>query len=536
MNTFLLHHFLRRTAASSPEKKAVVFMDRSVTYGDLEKQSNQLASALSRFGLKKGDRVGLIFKKSIDSIIALFAVLKAGASYVPLDPLSPVSRINFIINNCEMKCLIASPDEAKKVISNFDSDSPVRTILVSGKPTREIKEYKKNVELIPWGEIFETESANYPDSAITDTYPAYILFTSGSTGLPKGVAISHLNALTFVNMAADFFEIKSIDRLGGHAPLHFDLSVFDIYVALKSGATVVLIPEYLSAFPLKLAEYIDEKRISVWNSVPSVLVLLAERGKLERFQFDSLRLVLFAGEIFPVKYLRKLKTLVPRAQYFNVYGQTEANSSMFFKIDQIPDNDTWKIPIGKPFPNFDVFALDENSEIIKTPGKEGELFIRASSVAIGYWRDEEKTKMSFIPDPFQHFSSNRVYRTGDIVRLDNDGNYIFIGRKDNMIKSRGYRIEPDEIELSLFSYPGIKQAAIVTIPDDVIGNRIIAYVSGAEGKEIEVKEILEHCNKKLPAYMIPEKVVIRDRLPITSTGKIDKKHLAKEALSKFAQE
>jgi len=154
---------------------------------------------------------------------------------------------------------------------------------------------------------------------------------------------------------------------------------------------------------------------------------------------------------------------------------------------------------------------------------------------MGYWRDKERTGMSFITDPLQHSSTNRVYRTGDIVRLDNDGNYVFMGRKDNLIKSRGYRIELDEIELSLYSYPGIKQVAIVTIPDDLIGNRIIGYVAGSEGKKIEVKEILKHCNKKLLAYMMPETIVIRDHLPTTSTGKIDKKLLAKEALSKFTQ-
>jgi amino acid adenylation domain-containing protein len=522
-------------AARFPGKKAVICMDKSVTYGELEKRSNQLASGLSRLGVRKGDRVGLIFKKSIDSIIALFGILKTGASYVPIDPLSPICRINHIISNCEIKCLIASPEEATKAISNFDGDCPLRTILVSGNSAEEAVENKNAVEIIPWHEVFQTESGSYRDSRITDSYPAYILFTSGSTGSPKGVAISHLNSLTFVNMAADFFEIKSTDRLSGHAPLHFDLSVFDIYVAIKSGATIVLIPEYLSTFPIRLAEYIDEKRISVWNSVPSALTLLAERGKLERFQYDSLRLVLFAGEIFPVKFLRKLNLYMRRAQFFNLYGQTEANSSLYFRIDQIPGDDKWKIPIGKPFPNFEVFALDEKNKIINTQGEEGELYVSASSVAMGYWRDKEKTGMSFIIDPLQHSSSNRVYRTGDIVRLDNDGNYVFMGRKDNLIKSRGYRIELDEIELSLYSYPGIKQVAIVTIPDDLIGNRIIGYVAGSEGKKIEVKEILKHCNKKLLAYMMPETIVIRDHLPTTSTGKIDKKLLAKEALSKFTQ-
>lgn len=532
MNAYLLQHLLRQSADRDPEKEALVFIGKTLTYGELEKGSNQLASALSRLGLKKGDRVGLIFNKSIESIIGLFGILKAGASYVPLDPLSPVSRMKYIINDCGIECLLSSQEKATKFLPHFDTDSPLKTVLISGGPTDELTGQFKTLELLSWEEIFQVESVDWHGPEITDTYIAYILYTSGSTGSPKGVVISHLNSLTFVNMAADFFQINTKDRLCSHAPLHFDLSVFDIFVTMNTGATIVLVPEYLSAFPIKLAEYIVEQRISVWNSVPSVLTLLAERGKLESSQFNSLRLVLFAGEILPVKYLRKVKVHMPKAQFFNLYGQTEANSSTYYQINEIPDDDTWKIPIGKPFPNFEVFALNENTRIIRNPGEEGELYVRGSSVALGYWKDEERTKNSFVADPIQPFSPNRIYKTGDIVKIDNSGNYVFVGRKDHLIKSRGYRIEINEIEIALNSCPGIRQSAVVAISDDLIGNRIIAYVCPIQGKKLEVKDIFNHCSGLIPKYMIPEAIEIRSQLPTTSTGKIDRKLLAKEALPK----
>jgi len=529
MNTYLLQHLLMNTAQRYPDKEAIIFNERSITYDELEKWSNQLALALSELGVRVGDRVGIMLNKSIESIISLLGILKAGAAYVPIDPRAPVSRVKYVIKNCEIECLITSFQNVKKFLSDLEVDSPLKKVVVTERNGKQLSELNKHVEFIGWEKISEEISKNYQSINMADVNPAYILYTSGSTGVPKGVVISHLNSLTFVNMAAEFFSINGDDRLCNFAPLHFDLSIFDIFVAVKSAATIVLIPEYLSTFPLKLAEYINEKRISVWNSVSSVLTMLAERGKLEKLRFDSLRIVHFSGDILPVKYLRFLKKQMENATFYNIYGQTEANSSMSYQIGEIPDNDAWKIPIGKAFPNFEVFALDGDNGIIKSPNLEGELYVRASTVASGYWGDSERTAMSFIQDPRQPGSSHRIYKTGDLVQMDKDGNYYFIGRKDHMIKSRGYRIELNEIESVLNSHPLIRQAAVIAIPDELIGNRIIAYISSKEGVKLEEREILNHCGKLISKYMLPEKIVFQEELPKTSTGKLDRKLLTKDA-------
>ena len=280
---------------------------------------------------------------------------------------------------------------------------------------------------------------------------------------PKGSVISHLNALTFVNMAVGFFGINENDRMANHAPLHFDLSIFDIFCAVKVGAAVVVIPEYLSAFPVRLAQAIYQQRVTVWNSVASVLTKLADQGGLEGLTFPSLRLVHFSGDLMPVKYLSFLRKCMPAAEFYNIYGQTEANSSLYFKVpDRIGDN-AWKIPIGKSFPNFDVFAINENGQVVSKPNEEGELYVLSASVALGYWNDGKKTKEQFTADPRNPHGYARVYKTGDLVRLDSEGNFVFSGRKDHMVKSKGYRVELDEVEIILNSHPNVRQAVAVAI-------------------------------------------------------------------------
>jgi amino acid adenylation domain-containing protein len=358
-----------------------------------------------------------------------------------------------------------------------------------------------------------------------DSDLAYILFTSGSTGNPKGVMLSHLNSLTFVNSAYDFFQIEKDDRFSNVCPLHFDMSVFDLFVAFKAGATVVIIPETTAIFPVKLAEVIAKNRISIWNSVPSALSLLATYKNLDNHDLSSLRMIFFAGEQFPIKYLRRLREAIPGARFCNMYGQTEANSSTYHWVDQIPLDVKASLPMGRPLPNFEVFALDEDGNKVIKPGQEGELYVRASTVALGYWGETEKTEKAFVKNPLTPELDERVYKTGDLVHLDGDGNFVFLGRKDHMIKSRGYRIEIGEIETVLCNHPEITNAVVIPIPDELIGNRIsVIIVPFSQGK-IRKDDVLRYCSQLLPKYMIPEIIEFRESLPTTSSGKVDRKKL-----------
>lgn len=533
MHAYLLPHLLVESALKQPMNLAVLFKDRAMTYSELDANSNRLARLLARNGVKPKDRVGLLLGKSMESIVCLFGVLKAGAMYVPIDPAAPVARMRHIMRNCGIRFLIASDKGAGKYFEEHGgSEGWPDTVLLAdpANPGKDIQDY--SARTLHWEDLSEFEDLPIPIIPGIEVDPAYILHTSGSTGIPKGVVISHRNALSFVDMAADIFGIRPEDRLCNHASLTFDLSMFDIYVAIKTGAAVVLVPENLSMFPVKLAEYISKTSITVWNSVSSVLSLLAVRGKLEKYRFPELRVVIFSGEVLPAKYLRTLMAHMKETAFYNIYGQTETNSSTFYRVDAIPEQDGWKIPVGKPFPNFEVFLLDDEGKFVGNPGREGELYVKGPTVAIGYWGDADKTREKFLPDPRMPDSPVCVYRTGDLVRFDEDGNLVFSGRKDHLVKSRGYRIELDEVEVALNSHPSVRQAAVIPVPDELIGNRIVACISRLEGTDTGAKEILHHCSRVIPQYMVPDAVLFYIDLPRNANGKIDRKKLVRDFLEK----
>src|SRR5437660_2159572 len=312
--------------------------------------------------------------------------------------------------------------------------------------------------------------------------------------------LSHLNALTFVNWGVETFGITADDRLSNHAPFNFDVSVFDIFVAIKAGAAISLVPEGLSVFPVQLSAFIQNQKITVWYSVPTVLTLLQSRGKLEERDLSSLRWVLFAGEVFPSKHLRALMEKLPHPRYANLYGPTETNVCTWYEVGQIPENQTTPIPIGKACANMAVIAIDEAGRRVATPGEEGLLFARGSNVMQGYYGRPAESAASFISNPFAPGRDEKLYCTGDWVTLDEEGNYLFLGRKDHMIKTRGYRVELGEIETAIHNHPAVREAAVVALPDELIGNRLKAFLVLNEGLEVTDMEIKQHCARTLPSY------------------------------------
>jgi amino acid adenylation domain-containing protein len=517
---YLLQQFLRESASRYPEKVAVSARGRNLTYCELEDQSNQLAHLLIQRGVKKGDRVGLFFPKCVESLVCMQGALKAGAVYVPLDPQAPAERIAYILQDCGVRVLLTSA-EKRKVLDAKTLHELHTCVLIDSSAANGHAELNGG-SVLPWSMLAEFSAETAPANTLTETDLAYILYTSGSTGRPKGVMISHQNALTFVEWCKAKFQVRPDDQLSNHAPLHFDLSVFDVYNTLEAGATVHLITEDIAVFPSALASFIESRGITIWYSVPSALTLLLLHGNLTAEKLNKLRIVLFAGEVFPMKYLRDLASLLPHVDLYNLYGPTETNVCTYYKVDrgQLPTQE--KLPIGIACENFEVFAVDEKGEIVSRPGENGELYVRGPGVTYGYWGDAEKTKKMVVPNVFQRNFEEKMYRTGDLVQLAEDGNYSFLGRRDSMIKSRGYRIELGEIETALLSHPAVREAAAIAIPDDIVGNRIKAVVSAHEGRSLQSAELQQHCATRIPKYMIPDAIEFRESLPKTSTGKIDR--------------
>jgi len=520
---YILQQLLKKSAAQYPEKMAVWARGRSITYLKLENRSNQLAHLLQRHGVKKGERVGLFFPKSVESVISMFGVLKTGGVYVPIDLAAPADRVSYILRNCGVRVLITNSDKYR----GLDTDSLDLlhfSLLVDGELD---SSNRGNVAL--WSALSEFPANDSPRVALTETDLAYLLYTSGSTGRPKGVMLSHQNALTFINWCSATFRISSEDNLSNHAPLHFDLSVFDIYNTIEAGATVYLVTEEIAVFPTTLANFIESRGITVWYSVPSALVLLLLHANLQRKKLSRLRAILFAGEVFPMKYLRQLVDLLPGVEFYNLYGPTETNVCTYYKVDPLRLESMDRLPIGIACAKAAVLVANDQDQIVTASGEIGEMYVRGPGVTSGYWADAEKTATVLVPNRFQQHGQEKIYRTGDMVSLADDGNYYFHGRRDGMIKSRGYRIELGEIESALLSHPGVKEAAAIAIPDDIVGSRIKAVVSIDGSQTLRPMDLQSYCATKIPKYMIPEIIDFMDELPKTSSGKIDRVRLAQSA-------
>jgi amino acid adenylation domain-containing protein len=518
---YLLHHLLDEAVAKFPDKIAITCKGDNITYAELGLRSGQLAYALMSDGLKAGDRVGIFLTKSIHSLVAMFAALKAGGVYVPIDPLVPPKRAAYILGNCGIKYLVSSSDKLENLLQ--EATSNLKHVYLSSEKAGDF--LQRNDLVVTFGKDID----NYPEllSPVSriSTDLAYILYTSGSTGQPKGVMITHLAAFTFINWAHDEFNVSSTDVLANHAPLHFDLSVFDIYVSVKAGARLVLVPQQYSTFPVMLTKLIYEENITIWYSVPSALILMLTKGGFAKNEFTALRLILFAGEVFPIKYLRQLREAV-QSRLCNLYGPTETNVCTFYDASQLENNRDIPVPIGKPINDYEIIVLKKDGSLA-VENEEGELCARGPGLMSGYWGDEEKTNQLLVPNPLQKQYHEKIYRTGDLVKINNDGDFIYISRIDNMIKSRGYRIELGEIESTLYAQKNILEAAVIAIPDDDVTNRIIAYIVTSD-KELMTNHVLKYCGERLPKYMVPEHLEIRDWLPKTSTGKIDKNCLKSE--------
>jgi amino acid adenylation domain-containing protein len=514
---YLLQHLLTEAAARQPERPAVASVDGVLSYRALDRWSTQVARALLSLGVAPGDRVALLAPKSAAAVTGLYGALKAGACYVPLDPKAPAERLSYVVRDSGAAVIIADDARASQAAA-----------LAAGVPGSPPVLVTDGLDVAA-----ESEEPLGGDRAIEDDL-AYILYTSGSTGTPKGVMISHRNSLAFAGWAAAEAGLGEQDRVCSPAPLHFDLSVFDVFSSCRAGACMAVLPEGTATFPVSIATWLEREQISVWYSVPSVLTLLACFGGLEKFDLSRLRTVIFAGEVFPPKYLARLMAELPHPRYLNWYGPTETNVCTAFEVPAGEPGEV-PVPIGKACAGTEVFAVTRDGRRVSEPGEEGELYVRGPTVMRGYWGQQAKTREVLVANPFRGEYDDIVYRTGDLVTLEASGDYAYVGRRDSMVKIRGYRVELGEVEAALYRHPAIAEAAVLPVPDDLLGSRLRAVIataasgagSGTGADGLTRENVLDHCRQWLPGYMVPDLVEFRATLPRTSTGKVDRAGLAR---------
>jgi len=520
---FLLPDAIDNAAERYPERQAVRFSSQGLTYAELVTRANSVARTLREQGICRGDRVGVYMNKDLEAITAVYGIMKAGAAYVPLDPFAPVSRLSYVVRDCGIRCLITKPPKLHEVQQMIEKDTDLECVIGAeedGLPARTIS----------WDEVLNVPSEAPPDVGTTELDLAYILYTSGSTGDPKGIMHTHRSGLTFAEWGVATYRLRHEDRLSNHAPFHFDLSTFDFFAGAVAGATTVIIPEALTKFPVNLSKLIQEEQITVWYSVPFALIQLLLRGAMERFNMRSLRWVLFAGEPFPTKHLRTLMAALPHARFSNLYGPTETNVCTFYDVPPLPRDSDEPIPIGEVCANAEALVVDDDDQQLPA-GEVGELLIRSPLVMRGYWGQPEMTESSLFRRPAFSGYDDVFYRTGDLVELQSDGNFKYLGRKDRQIKTRGYRVELDEVEVALLSYTGVEEAAVYPVPDGQGTNLIEAAVTAKPGASLDMAALIDHVSEQLPAYAIPVHISVMESFPRTSTGKINRRELRTQSLA-----
>ena len=513
-----LHH--RVSARARIHAAAIAVRDDAValSYGDLDRLSAGIAQQLVRAGVRPGDRVCLLLPKSARAICAILGVLKTGAMYVPLDPESPAPRTARMIASCDTDWLLASALTHGRVLELAQATG--RTLKVGWMDVpSDVGEART---IFDWNDVDAASQEELSFLSGSDT-PAYILFTSGSTGVPKGVVITHANVIAFLDWAVPYFGIGPGDRLSGHPPLHFDLSVFDIFGALTAGAELHLVSPALNLQPAAIVRMIAERELSQWFSVPGVLSLVAKFDLLRDGSLPALRRVLWCGEVLPTPTLRYWMSRLPHVRFTNLYGPTEATiASSYYSLPECPASDTESIPIGSACAGEELILLgDDRTEAPR--GTIGSLCIGGAGLSPGYWRDASRTAAAFIRDPRPGRGGNRIYETGDLARMDDRGLMHFVGRADTQIKSRGYRIELGEIEAALAQDARLRESAVVAIETGGFDNVAIccAFVAapGAEPTAAQVKETMA---TRLPAYMLPSRWERLPELPRNANGKIDR--------------
>ena len=517
----LLQHWVTRQAESRPDATAVVFGNETISYGQLDRLSNQLAHTLLDAGCKKGDRVCILMPKSPAAIVSMIGILKAGCLHVPIDTGSPAARIRQILDSCQNRWVLAAGPVAP-LLNDLCSDDRVREAIAVGWLESSAPAMENVRPAFSRADLEVAPSSSLPQHSTSED-GSHILFTSGSTGVPKGVVITHSNVIAFVAWALKHFKIDHTDRFSGHTPFHFDLSTFDIFGTLTAGAQLHLVPPEIALLPPKLAEFIRKSELTQWFSVPSVLNYLAKFNALQHNDFPSLRRVLWCGEVLPTPALIYWMERLPNVRFTNLYGPTEATiASSYYDVTERPTDPKAAIPIGKACDGEELLVLHE--ELRPVPAREiGDLYIAGAGLSPGYWRDPDKTAGAFLRDSRNGNSHGRLYRTGDLAWQDEQGLIYFVGRADTQIKVRGYRIELGEIETALNSFSRLQECAVVANQTESFGGWMIccAYVARG-GLDVSPNDLREHLKKLVPNYMLPVRWMSYDVLPKNANGKIDR--------------
>jgi amino acid adenylation domain-containing protein len=509
----LLSRLALDAAMRRPDTPAVRRDDTALTYTGLTRRANGLARVLQTTGLDRGDRVAVWLGKDLHVPVAFHGTFVAGGALVPIDPRSPLDQVETIIRATGATHLITEPSKdagAARVVAAC----PEVTHVIGLDPGT-----TGAVECIPWPAVAGEESDRPPDVPVIELDPAYILHTSGSTGRPKLILHTHYSAMSFVDWAVEEYGLTPDDRLTNHSSHHTCFATFDFYAAARAAATTILLTPAVQMMPGSLSSLLEREGVTVWYSVPAALVQLSLRGDLEHRDLRSLRWVLFAGETFPGRHLRRLREQLPAARISQVYGSTEVNVCTYYHLPE-GDLPAGPLPIGRACSTSDTLVADASLQPA-APGEIGELFVRGSTLMSGYWNDAERNRHALVRRPGREEIDGVYFRTGDRARVLPDGTLAFVARADRQVKVRGYRVELDEVDGALVSLPIVEEAAVFTVPDAEGSSALHAAVVTGAASAVSERALVQQLREILPPQAVPSRIFFVETMPRTPTGKVD---------------
>jgi acyl-CoA ligase (AMP-forming) (exosortase A-associated) len=511
---FLIHHMLRASAHHWADKEALVHGDQRLSYREVARRSNGLAKGLRRAGLVRGDRIGIYLEPSVAQVVSIFGVSGAGGVFVPINATLFPEQVGHIAKDCGMKGLVTTAAKLSTLTPLLHQIPSLEFVVLTGEgDTPETALPAHRLE-----DLYELPGPpEWPEQAISKDLAA-ILYTSGSTGKPKGVMLSHANIMAGSTIVSTYLGISSAERILAVLPFSFDAGMNQLMTAFQQGGTIVLIN---FVFAREVVQMLLKERITGLAGVPTLWSLLAQPSStLQKQPLANLRYITNTGGAMPQAVLKVLRQALPTTKVFLMYGLTEAFRSTYLPPEELDRRPT---SMGKAIPDTEILVLKENGEPCR-PGEIGELVHRGPTVSLGYWNRPEDTARALRPNPVlspEMGDCERVCYSGDLVKTDDEGFLYFVGRRDTMIKSSGFRISPTEIEEVLFQTGKLRGAAAIGIPDDVLGQVVKVFVVAKDGTPLDPQELLAICAEKMPRYMVPKFLEVLDELPKTSSGKVD---------------
>jgi long-chain acyl-CoA synthetase len=509
----LVHERLQRISLRHPDKTALICCGRRLSYRDVDEMAGRLANALVQNGVARGDRVCILLPNGIEAVIGIFAALKAGAAFVPIHYGVKSEKIDYILSDCEATALITDHKVLQHGATSFlcRSGISLKALVVTG-PAPELS--WENGQSMRFDQIQESCSALPPAPRCIDLDLACIVYTSGTTGKPKGVMCDHSGMLFAADSVIQYLESSSDDVVLNVLPIAFSYGLFQVITTFLSGGTLIL--ETTFAYPVVLLQRIARERVTGFPAIPTIFASLLEMD-FNPSAFSTLRYMTNAAAALPVCHIQELRARLPWVKFYSMYGQTETKRTLYLPPEQV---DKRPGSVGIAIPGTEVWIEDESGAPLG-PHQVGELIVRGRHLMRGYWRTPQETAERLRPGPV---SGECTFRSGDLFRMDEDGYFYFIARKDDMIKSRGEKVAPREVETVLHSYPGVTEAAVFGVPDPVLGEALKAVLV-ADAARVTRSRILAHCRAHLEDFMVPKYIEFREELPKTGSGKILKRAL-----------